>query len=199
MIKAIVFDIGGVLYDEGEANSANIKICKKFNLNLDKLLKARDRFLGPASIGRLSAFEYLASIGRKLKIKKLKKFVEFSYKTRKDEIILRKDADNLIKRLKKKYIIGGLTNITKTNDKIRIEKKFYKHFDFVLKSCEEGMKKPDVKFYKLLLKKVRAMPEEIVFVDDNKKYLIPARKIGMKTILFKNNKQLIKELRKLKV
>ena len=39
----------------------------------------------------------------------------------------------------------------------------------------------------------------ILFVDNREWNLIPARKLGMKTILFENNKQLAKDLRELHI
>jgi FMN phosphatase YigB (HAD superfamily) len=38
-----------------------------------------------------------------------------------------------------------------------------------------------------------------LFIDNREWNLKPARKLGMKTILFKNNKQTIKDLKKLKL
>ena len=46
----------------------------------------------------------------------------------------------------------------------------------------------------LLDKNVKA--DEILFIDNRDYNLEPARKLGIKTILFENNKQLGKELRK---
>ena len=42
-------------------------------------------------------------------------------------------------------------------------------------------------------------PEECIFIDDLKETLKPARKLGMKTILFRNNKQLVRDLRKFNI
>jgi len=42
-------------------------------------------------------------------------------------------------------------------------------------------------------------PEEAVFIDNRDWNIIPAKKLGMKTVLFRNNKQTFRELKKLGV
>ena len=61
-----------------------------------------------------------------------------------------------------------------------------------------------MRIYELLLKNVRnkdkkIKPSNILFVDNREWNLIPPRKLGMKTILFENNKQLAKDLRELHI
>jgi len=96
-------------------------------------------------------------------------------------------------------LIGTLTNIILFNHKLRLKKKSYKQFKIRLISCKEGLRKPDIRFYRLMIKRAKVSPETIVFIDDEEKMLIPAKKLGINTILFKNNKQLIKDLKKLEV
>jgi putative hydrolase of the HAD superfamily len=52
------------------------------------------------------------------------------------------------------------------------------------------MRKPNPRIYKLLIKKMKLVPSEIIFIDNQIWNINPAKKIGMQTILFKNNKQL---------
>lgn len=58
-------------------------------------------------------------------------------------------------------------------------------------SYELGLLKPDVEIYKLVLEKLTAKPEEVIFVDDKLKNVEAAKSIGIKGIVF--NKDTIRE------
>ena len=62
-------------------------------------------------------------------------------------------------------------------------------------SYEEGLRKPeDADFYHLAPKRLGVKPEECIFIDDKEENLPPAQSIGIKTVLFKNPQQAIKEV-----
>ena len=56
------------------------------------------------------------------------------------------------------------------------------------------MMKPEPEIYSLAVNKLEIKPEECIFVDDKEENLVPANKMGMKTVLAKNPKQIIKEV-----
>ena len=64
-------------------------------------------------------------------------------------------------------------------------------------SFEVAASKPDKKVYRLILRKLQAKPQECLFIDDHAKNLVPAKKMGMAAILFKNPRQLKQELARL--
>jgi epoxide hydrolase-like predicted phosphatase len=199
MIKAIVFDVGGVLTKENMLEHYS-KLAEITGYNIKKFYKIRKRYINQAVIGKISAIEYIKLFTKELGIKDFKKFKQNWIKIRSKCIIVDKDVEKIIKKLKnKKYKVGSLTNILPLHQKLRNKKNIYKIFDFNICSCEVGLSKPDIKIYKLLIKKLELPPKEIVFVDDVRECLIPARKLGINTILFKNNKQLIRDLRRLDV
>jgi len=103
----------------------------------------------------------------------------------------------IIEELKKQgYKLGLLSNHCKEWIE-HCEKKFdyHKLFHSVLYSFEIGICKPDKKAYEHILSKLSAKPEECLFVDDIPKNLKGAEELGIRTILFENNKQLIQELK----
>ncbi|HEU5121964.1 MAG TPA: HAD family phosphatase [Candidatus Saccharimonadales bacterium] len=73
----------------------------------------------------------------------------------------------------------------------------YEGFDAEVLSCEVGMKKPDVDIYKAALGAAECRPEECIFIDDKEKNLVPARELGMVTILAKNTDQIREDLHRL--
>ena len=62
-----------------------------------------------------------------------------------------------------------------------------------------GKRKYDKKAFKIVLKKLGLNPNETVFIDDTEINIRNARNLGMNAIQFKNNAQLVRDLRKLKI
>lgn len=52
-------------------------------------------------------------------------------------------------------------------------------------SAEVGLRKPDTALYERLLKELGARPENCLYVDDREANLIPADKLGMRTMHFR--------------
>jgi FMN phosphatase YigB (HAD superfamily) len=55
-------------------------------------------------------------------------------------------------------------------------------------SCEVHSVKPDPSIYKLAEIRAKVRSEEILFIDDNPKYLFPAKLRGWNTFLFETEK-----------
>ena len=61
-----------------------------------------------------------------------------------------------------------------------------KYIDLVIASAEEGVEKPDLRIFQLALERANCKPEEAVMVGDRiDNDMIPAKKIGMKTVWIK--------------
>ncbi|MBU3907108.1 MAG: HAD-IA family hydrolase [Nanoarchaeota archaeon] len=92
--------------------------------------------------------------------------------------------------------------MTNTND-VHLEANrdnyLFKDFQKVYSSCEIKAKKPDKKPFIMVLDENHLLPPETIFIDDKKENLLSAQTLGIKTILFKNNNQLFKELEKLRI
>lgn len=56
--------------------------------------------------------------------------------------------------------------------------------DKIFVSCELGLLKPDTEIYKQVLKKLKAQPEEVVFIDDKLTNIEAAKSIGINGIVF---------------
>jgi len=197
-IKAIVSDIGGVMVLENNMKTHYEPLIKSMNLNKEKFFKLYKKYINEASRGRISAQKMIYSIAKELKVDR-KKLLENWIKYKRRAIKKNIKLENIFKRLKKKYRIVSMSGVLDLHYKLCNEKKIYEVFDFNICSFREGSNKPDIQIYKILLKKLKISPEEIVFIDDTKECLTPAKKMGMKTILYKNNSQLFRDLKKIKV
>ncbi len=209
-IKAVIFDIGGVL--ALNKNPTTIKrgistrtlgihqyIAKKLNLSLDQWFDSADEAYIHSFEGTISYKKTLDIISKNTKTpnKKLRKILVTPYKKNfKQNTPLHKLA---IKLKKQGYKIAVLSDQWHPSKEAVVLKKYYKKFNVVILSCDVGFRKPDIRIYKLTLKKLKLKPNQVIFIDNQIWNIKPAKKLGMKTILFRNNRQTIKEMKKLGV
>jgi putative hydrolase of the HAD superfamily len=199
-VKAIIFDIGGVLIPEA-SKKQYICLSKKFGFNLEKFRKLRQKYIWRALKENKELFEYEKLIAKNLKINP-KEFINHWQKLREKEMNFFPESKKIVKKLSKKYYLGTLTNVHPAHELIREKKKIYKFFKINLKSFEVGAYKPSLKIFKILLRELRnkkILKNETIFIDDKENNISIAKKIGMKTILFKNNSNLVRNLRKMGV
>lgn len=76
---------------------------------------------------------------------------------------------------------------------------FLQHFEGVLVSGQEGLKKPDHKIYRLLFDKFDIVPDKAVFIDDNLRNIKAAEEVGLNTIHFKDPVDLKEKLSGLQI
>lgn len=89
----------------------------------------------------------------------------------------------LIKSLKSKYKLYGLTNWSAETLPIAMERySFFEELDGIVVSGEEKIVKPDPKIYEVLLNRYNLNAESSLFIDDNAANIETARKMGFKTI-----------------
>lgn len=197
-IKAIVSDIGGVMVSEDNMKTHYEPLIKSMSLNKEKFFESYKKYIDEASRGRISAQKMIYSIAKELKVDK-KKLLENWIRYKRKAIKKNTQLEIIFRKLKKKYKIVSMSGVLDLHYKLCNEKGIYDVFDFNICSFRVGSNKPDTEIYKILLKKLKISPEEVIFIDDTKECLTPAEKIGMKTILYKNNSQLIIDLKKFNV
>lgn len=197
-IKAIVFDAGGVLF-ETDWSSIKKEMMKKYNFSVflysDYPKKIQNRFRG-LTTGRTSFKQVIKELSGLEEIEGIIKDYKKTYI--KNQKINRK-LFSLIKKLKKNYHIFCLTNTNDIHFEANIENNLFKHFKKSYSSCKIKFKKPDKRAFQVIFRENKIPQKETIFIDDKKENLATAKKLGMKTILFKNNKRLIKDFKKLGV
>ena len=73
------------------------------------------------------------------------------------------------------------------------------YMDGGILSYQDLVIKPEPEIYRLLIERYHLIPEECVFLDDLQANLDGAAAFGIHTILFKNQQDAIKQLKKLGV
>ncbi len=93
------------------------------------------------------------------------------------------------------YGVWGLTNwSSEFFPLVRDRYPVFQVLDGYVVSGEEKIIKPDARLYRILLDRFGLKAEECVFIDDNPANVAGAEAVGIKGILFKNEKQLRAEL-----
>ena len=202
LIKAILLDVGGVLA-LGESSErkrgkfipsgVHLNMAKKLNISIDQYLDSIDSTYVSAITRKLSKKEVIETLSKNFGIssKKLKRLYLDSYKKNfKQNKELFKE---LFKLKKRGYKIAILSDQWFLSKEALMPDKFYRNFDEVIVSCDVGIRKPNKEIYQLAVKRLNLSPHEILFVDNQKWNILPAKKLGMNTILFKSNKQLFSD------
>lgn len=204
MIKAVIFDVGGVLQLEKGRSKDDIHkgiheaVARFFDLDLDTWFDAIDSVYAKSIEGTIRENKVFRIIAKNVNIS-VRKLQEVIFKAYENNFKRNDGLFDFAWKLKKKHKIAILSDQWHASKKVLIKNEDAKRFDAVVISCDVGMRKPNPKIYKLVLKRLGLKPEETVFIDNRDWNTEPAEKLGMKTILFRNNKQTFKELKKLGV
>ncbi len=205
-IKAIIFDVGGVLALGKYTNKplrghrlfgVHNYISKKLKISIDQWFDAIDTTYALSIEGKISKQKTLLIISKNIKTseKKLEKILINAYKRHFKQ---NKELFKYAFKLKNKgYKISILSDQWHVSKKALMSNRFYKKFNPIVVSCDVGIRKPNIKIYKLILKKLKLNPKETIFIDNQEWNIKPAKKLEINTILFKNNKQCFKEIEEL--
>ncbi|MFW6283476.1 MAG: HAD-IA family hydrolase [Minisyncoccales bacterium] len=209
-IKAIIFDIGGVLQlinnsetsEKSEKNYTGVHsyVSEKFGLTIDQYFDSIDWIYLKSFTGELSKNKTINLMAEHLKTtpEKIKKTYYTAYKK---NFKLNKELLIKAKELKKSgYKTVILSDIWPLAKDVLVIDEFYKTFDLIVLSCDIKLRKPFPEIFKTTLSKLNIKNSEAVFIDNQPWNTKTSQKLGINTILFKNNKHEIKELNnKLKI
>lgn len=197
MIKAIIFDIGGVsIYDNPMPFFSKLE--KKHGVSKEKIYKYTfdtNEWTKQYNKGLISEKELWKRLESKGILKK-----EILNEIRKNWRSFLKSIPGtikIVKKLKKKYKVYALSNVDKgTVAYMKKQYKIYNLFHGVALSCDVGMVKPEPGIYKFVLKKFNLKHNECIFIDNRPKNIRGAARAGIKSILFTSPEKLEKELRR---
>lgn len=195
MIKAIIFDLGGVIVKHSEALTEEI-VSKMFNASKEALEILQEHRIN-LSKGTITTQEFLTLL--KLSQKSslsvgelLQQWIDLYSIGAKD---IDKDVLELIEVLKKKYNVYLFTDTIAIHDDFNSKRGIYERFHQVFKSHEEGVSKKEGKEAFLhVLNKIQEKPEECIFIDDREGNIKHAEKAGIKGILYTNFENMKEDL-----
>ena len=183
MIKAIIFDCFGVVYEDTFGD-----VYRKFGGDPDD----EKEFI-------VSAFADSHSGKAERSSAVFAKRFGVSEQEWVEELDKDRDVNNelltYIKELKPAYKIAMLSNIGQRGVVAYIDQEVLdEHFDVVVESSKIGFAKPEARAYEITADMLGVRLDECIFIDDRLEYIEGAQHVGMKTILFKSNEQVKEEL-----
>ena len=197
MIKALIFDVGGVLL-RTESLAGRQKWGDRLGLGLGEVDEAV--FGCPeaaaATLGEVDEAEVWAAVQRRfsLTVEQLAEFRhDFWSGDRLDELIL-----DWVAARRGKYRTGILSNAWGGARKfLTSQAKLNAAFEILVISAEEGLRKPNPVIYERTVQRLGVRASEAVFVDDVLQNVTAARQVGLEAIHFQKDINLPGEMARL--
>jgi epoxide hydrolase-like predicted phosphatase len=192
-IRAVVFDVGGVLL-RTEDPAPRRALEQRLGLPAGALadLVFNNPVSLAASVGKATPREIWEYVGRKLglgpeSLEEVQR--EFWAGDRWDQALI-----GFIKGLRPQKRTAVLSNAWSDAREAFGPLVASGAFEAIFISAEEGLMKPDPKFFGLALDRLDVRPEEAVLVDDTPANLQSASVLGIRTVPFTNTEEVLAEL-----
>jgi putative hydrolase of the HAD superfamily len=195
VIKAIIFDIGGVVINDDFLSYAE-RFEEKAGMSKEQIY--RSVIGSPEWRLYFKGKIFGEEVWKAIKSKYLPPDVaEEIRKTWKGILVPIPGTIELIKKLKPGYKIYAISNVDKDTSAYAIRKygKIYKLFDDYVFSFQAGMAKPDKEIYRYALRKFGLKPEECIYTDNQPENIPPAQELGIKAIKFQGIEKLEQQLK----
>lgn len=204
-VKAVIFDIGGVIVDADLEGYAAIA-ARLFQCTEDDMRAAVQSRLGKLETGQIDSPAFWKEVGEHLWVQGKGKPAEpdrcatIWTKLIREKMKINLNMLNLCWSLQRGgVVVAALSNTIADHAKHLATLGAYNPFRPCVLSCEVGLRKPDRAIYALTAKKAGKAPKECLFVDDSQTNVDGAKAAGMQAHLFTNMPALLVELGKHKL
>ena len=174
IIKWIFFDIGSTLVDESVAYKNRI-----------------ERTISNTDVGYDEFYQRMVEISKHSQNAYNLVLAEYGLNKvtwNSDDGFVYPEVENCLSELSKHYKIGFIANQNFGSQKRLDKLGLLKYINLVIASAEEGVVKPDLRIFEIVLNKADCKAEESVIVGDRlDNDIVPASKIGMKTVWIKQD------------
>ncbi len=193
MIKAIIFDWGGVLIDN-PVDDLLAYFAEALHVSPDDLASAYSHHQSSFFKGLISETEFTESLCKALNVPLPD--LNTLWKTAVQTVFKEKQAvfDIIIRLRESGYKTALLSNTEMPTVDYYYEKQYDRYFDEAVFSCHEKMAKPDPEIYHLTLSRLNVKADEALFIDDRIENIEGAERLGMSGILFEGAGRLEKAL-----
>jgi putative hydrolase of the HAD superfamily len=194
-IKAFVFDCGGVLLRNDDLSAYR---AWEQRLGLEQGALAERLWQGEtwrlAELGKISEDEFWRRAGDMLGLQDpgerdaLRQDLWDSWSL--DTQVL-----DVIDTIRRRYPVAILSNATDALEGMLSERyQVAERFAAILNSARLGVAKPDEAIFQIMLKRLKAEPGEIVFIDDRAENVAAAAALGMHVVWFVHANELQRQL-----
>ncbi len=198
-IKALFWDVGGVLLSNAWDHTQRHQAIEKFGLEREEFAERHELVVSSFERGKISLDEYLdRTVFYRVRPFTRDEFKDYMYSLS----IPDEEALAFAKELavSGKYLIGTINNESRELNAYRIEKFGLRSiFRVFVSSCYVGLRKPEEAIYKLALDITQQTAEQCCFIDDRALNLEVAKRLGMQVAEMHGADQLRSALQKLGV
>lgn len=195
MIKAVIFDLNKVIVTYDKTNDYYIK---ELGIKREDFWKNREQNLEDYTLGKINLNEFLLLQLKQSKLSSDK--LEVVKKLHDDGLRIVEGIIHILDVLFKRYKLILMAGEGEESVDIKLNKfDLRKYFNKVYATYLSKMNKTETKFYQNILSENELKPSEVLFIDDQQRYIDAATSIGIKTIKFEDVSQLKKELFRLKI
>lgn len=191
-IKAVFWDIGGVLLTNGWDREQRADVLSRFGLDLTEFTERHKLAVPELELGRMTLDEYLSQTvfhaPRDFTREAFRAAMEAESRPHDDALAIARDLSG-------RYRTYALNNEGHDLNEYRI--RTYALHECLLaffSSCYLGVMKPNPAIYRLGLNLASLRPEETVMIDDRAQNAEAARSVGMHAVRYENAAQLREEL-----
>jgi putative hydrolase of the HAD superfamily len=198
-IRAIFWDIGGVLLTNAWDHNERAQAIERFHLDPADFQSRHETLVSPFERGKITLDEYLD----RTVFYREQPFTRAAF--RDYMLSLSKPFPDVLEFAQAlstsgKYFMATINNESRELNYDRIEKfGLRKTFRLFVSSCFVGLRKPESEIYRMALELTQFPADECCFIDDRAQNLEPAAKLGMHTIEMKGLEGLRAALAKLGV
>ena len=196
MIKAVAFDYGDVI-ELHEGGSFLELAADGLGVPLDEFKKVYFQYNHLANVDNTSWYDMFGKVLSTFNISKEKEEeIVSKLRERNSNGKINTDLVALFPKLRQLGLKVGILSNSSSALRERLNQNGVAELvDVSVISGEIGFQKPHKEAFQVLFEKLNIKPEEVIFVDDSTKSLEKAVEIGFIPVLFKNNEQLVADLR----
>jgi putative hydrolase of the HAD superfamily len=198
-IKALFWDVGGVLLSNAWDHTQRQQAIEKFGLEREEFSERHELVFSSFERGKISLDEYLdRTVFYRVRPFTRDEFKDYMYSLSTPDEAALAFAKELAHS--GRYLMGTINNESRELNASRIEKFGLRSiFRIFVSSCYVGLRKPEEAIYRLTLDITQQAPEQCCFIDDRALNLEVAKRLGMQTVEMHGAEQLRSELKKIGV
>ncbi|HEV2275686.1 MAG TPA: HAD family phosphatase [Acidobacteriaceae bacterium] len=194
-IKAILFDVGGVLLTNGWDHAERAAVLAHFSVDRGAYELRHEPVNDAWEKGFMTAEQFL----ERTVFFEPRPFTpaEFLEEMKAQSKALPGGALRILGELRASdgLELMALNNESRELNEYRIEQfELHRYFRAFLSSCYLGLRKPDPAIFKLALNVLQRQPKEVIFVDDRQANCDRAASLGIHGICYQNEEQFVSEL-----
>jgi epoxide hydrolase-like predicted phosphatase len=182
MIKAVFFDVGGVLLKQDSSVMLELHDREK-GWRAGTSAGLWKEYLDVAHVGG----ELLPGYRRNGEVERIKRRL---YATNR----MVSGMEALVRELGEVCRLAVISNFTADLNQVLDQLGLLPSFELIVNSALVGVKKPDTKIYEIACNRLGVEPGEAVFIDDNAENVTAAQTTGMRGIVFSSAGTLRNEL-----